>query len=312
MSRRSFAFVTLGFLTALMATPSTAQAQLGETAAWVAHVSNEFRVVSNVTYLTANNHDNRVDFYLPRNASAPTPVLMYMHGGGWVRGNKESNVLRLLPYLQMGWAVVNVQYRLGPVSLAPAAVEDCLCAVRWVIRNAEEYNFDVSRIVLTGHSAGGHLTLTTGMIPASAGLDRQCPGTEELRVAAMINWYGITDVGDLLEGPNMKPYAVEWMGSLPNRLDIAHRLSPMTYVREGLPPTFTIHGDADPAVPYQHAVRFHAALDRAGVSNEFHTVPGGGHGGFSRAETLEIFEKIHRFLRQHGLASPPLSSQEQP
>ena len=312
MSRRSFAFVTLGFLTALMATPSTAQAQLGETAAWVAHVSNEFRVVSNVTYLTANNHDNRVDLYLPRNASAPTPVLMYMHGGGWVRGNKESNVLRLLPYLQMGWAVVNVQYRLGPVSLAPAAVEDCLCAVRWVIRNAEEYNFDVSRIVLTGHSAGGHLTLTTGMIPASAGLDRQCPGTEELRVAAMINWYGITDVGDLLEGPNMKPYAVEWMGSLPNRLDIAHRLSPMTYVREGLPPTFTIHGDADPAVPYQHAVRFHAALDRAGVSNEFHTVPGGGHGGFSREETLEIFEKIHRFLRQHGLASQPLSSQEQP
>ena len=312
MSRRSFAFVTLGFLTALMATPSTAQAQLGETAAWVAHVSNEFRVVSNVTYLTANNHDNRVDLYLPRNASAPTPVLMYMHGGGWVRGNKESNVLRLLPYLQMGWAVVNVQYRLGPVSLAPAAVEDCLCAVRWVIRNAEEYNFDVSRIVLTGHSAGGHLTLTTGMIPASAGLDRQCPGTEELRVAAMINWYGITDVGDLLEGPNMKPYAVEWMGSLPDRLDIAHRLSPMTYVREGLPPTFTIHGDADPAVPYQHAVRFHAALDRAGVSNEFHTVPGGGHGGFSREETLEIFEKIHRFLRQHGLASPPSSSQGQP
>ena len=312
MFRRSFAFVTLGFLAALMAMPSAAQAQLGETAAWVAHVSNEYRVVPNITYLTANNHENRMDLYLPRNASGPTPVLMYMHGGGWVRGNKESNVLRLLPYLQMGWAVVNVQYRLGPVSLAPAAVEDCLCAVRWVIRNAEEYNFDTSRVVLTGHSAGGHLTLTTGMIPASAGLDRQCPGTEELRVAAMINWYGITDVGDLLEGPNMKPYAVEWMGSLPNRLDIAHRLSPMTYIREGLPPIFTIHGDADPAVPYQHAVRFHAALDRAGVSNQFHTVPGGRHGGFSLEETREIFEKIHRFLRQHGLAGPASSSQGQP
>ena len=111
---------------------------------------------------------------------------------------------------------------------------------------------------------------------------------------------------------DMKPYAVEWMGSLPDRLDIAHRLSPMTYVREELPPTFTIHGDADPAVPYRHAVRFHAALDRAGVSNEFHTVPDGGHGGFSREEALEIFEKIHRFLRQHGLASPPSSSQGQP
>ena len=312
MSRRSFTFVTLGFLAALMAMPSAAQAQLDKTAAWAAHVSNEYRVVPNVMYLTANNHENKVDLYLPTNASGATPVLMYMHGGGWVRGNKESNVLRLLPYLQMGWAVVNVQYRLGPVSLAPAAVEDCLCALRWVIRNADEYNFDTSRIVLTGHSAGGHLTLTTGMIPASAGLDRQCQGTEELQVAAMINWYGITDVGDLLEGPNMKSYAVEWMGSLLNRIDIAHILSPMTYVREDLPPIFTIHGDADPSVPYQHAVRFHAALDRAGVSNEFHTVPGGGHGRFNLEETMEIFKKLHRFLRQHGLTGPTSSSQGEP
>ena len=312
MSRRSFTFVTLGFLAALMAMPSAAQAQLDKTAAWAAHVSNEYRVVPNVMYLTANNHENKVDLYLPTNASGATPVLMYMHGGGWVRGNKESNVLRLLPYLQMGWAVVNVQYRLGPVSLAPAAVEDCLCALRWVIRNADEYNFDTSRIVLTGHSAGGHLTLTTGMIPASAGLDRQCQGTEELQVAAMINWYGITDVGDLLEGPNMKSYAVEWMGSLLNRIDIAHILSPMTYVREDLPPIFTIHGDVDPSVPYQHAVRFHAALDRAGVSNEFHTVPGGGHGRFNLEETMEIFKKLHRFLRQHGLTGPTSSSQGEP
>jgi len=312
MSKRSFTFVTLGFLAALMAMPSAAQAQLDKTAAWVAHVSNEYRVVPNVVYLTANNHENKLDLYLPTNASSQTPVLMYMHGGGWVRGNKESNVLRLLPYLQMGWAVVNVQYRLGPVSLAPAAVEDCLCALRWVIRNADEHNFDTSRIVLTGHSAGGHLTLTTGMIPASAGLDRQCPGTEKLQVAAMINWYGITDVGDLLEGPNMKSYAVEWMGSLLNRIDIAHILSPMTYVRKELPPIFTIHGDADPSVPYQHAVRFHAALDQAGVSNEFHTVSGGGHGRFSLEETAEIFKKLHRFLRQHGLTGQPSSSQEQP
>ena len=109
-------------------------------------------------------------------------------------------MLRLLPYLEMGWAVVNVQYRLTRVSQAPAAVEDCLCALRWVIRNAEEHNFDTSRIVVTGQSAGGHLTLATGMTPASAGLDRRCPGDEELRVAAMINWYGVTDVGDSARG----------------------------------------------------------------------------------------------------------------
>ena len=308
MPGRLVALVTI----ALVVIPQAAQAQLGQTSAWIAHISNEYRVVPNVTYLVANNQENKVDLYLPRNASGPTPALMNMHGGGWVRGSKESRVLRLLPYLEMGWAVVNVQYRLGQVSLAPAAVEDCLCALRWIIQNSEEHNFDPDRIVLSGDSAGGHLTLTTGMISASAGFDRQCPGGEELRVAAMINWYGITDVGDLLEWSNMRTYAVKWFGSLPNRLDIANRVSPMTYVRDGLPPIFTIHGDADAIVPYQHAVRLHAALEQAGVPNELHTVPGGGHGRFSREETLEIFGRLHWFLSQHGLGSAASPSQGQP
>ncbi|MEO2198421.1 MAG: alpha/beta hydrolase, partial [bacterium] len=245
---------------AMVVGAGSASAQLNDTETWASHLSNTYRVVPNVTYGVANNRENKVDLYLPRGVDGPTPVLMYIHGGGWVGGSKESSVLRLLPWLEKGWAVVNVQYRLGAVSLAPAAVEDCLCALRWVIRNAEEYDIDPDRIVVTGNSAGGHLALTTGMIPASAGLDRQCPGNEELSVAAIINWYGITDVADLLDGPNMKTYAVTWMGSLPNRLAIADRVSPLTYVRAGLPPVLSIHGDADPTVPYQHGVRLHAEL----------------------------------------------------
>ena len=287
----------------LIAGGSPAVAQPDDTAAWASHLSNTYRVIPNVTYGVANNRENKVDLYLPRGADGPTPVLMYIHGGGWVGGSKEGNVLRLLPWLEKGWAVVNVQYRLGEVSLAPAAVEDCLCALRWVIRNAEQYNIDASRIVVTGNSAGGHLALTTGMIPASAGLDRQCPGRETLSVAAIINWYGITDVGDLLDGPNMKSYAVEWMGSLPNRYEVAERVSPLTYVRTGLPAVLTVHGDADPTVPYQHAVRLQAALDGAGVANQLHTVPGGRHGGFNREQTIAIFDTISQFLDTHGLGT---------
>ena len=300
MSRRSIPCVVLIGI-GLLFGAIEASAQLGDTPAFLADVSNQYRVVPNVTYHVASNHENKLDLYIPRNASGQTPVLMYIHGGGWTGGTKEGNVLRLLPYLEMGWAVVNVEYRLAAVERAPAAVEDGLCALRWVIRNAEQYNLDTSRIVTTGNSAGGHLALTTAMIPSSAGLDRECPGTEPLEVAAIINWYGITEVGDLLDGPNMKTYAVEWMGSLENRYEIAERVSPMTYVRRGLPPTLTIHGDADPTVPYQHAVSLHEKLEDAGVPNALHTVPGGGHGGFNTAETLEIFEVIHAFLSQHGL-----------
>ena len=285
----------------LMSAPTTSLAQLNDTETWASHLSNTYRVIPNVTYHKANNRENKVDLYLPRGVDGPVPVLMYIHGGGWRGGSKESSVLRLLPWLEKGWAVVNVQYRLAEVSLAPAAVEDCLCALRWVIRNAEEYDIDPDRIVVTGNSAGGHLALTTGMVPASAGLDRECPGNEDLSVAAIINWYGITDVGDLLHGPNMKTYAVTWMGSMPNRFEIAERVSPLTYVRDGLPPILTIHGDADPTVPYQHGIRLQEELTKAGVSNELHTVRGGGHGGFNREETVAIFDTIDRFLTKHGL-----------
>ena len=165
MAKRILAGAMLAGLVGVTAIgPSSAEAQLDETAAFLANVSNAYRVVPNVTYHVASGHENQLDLYLPRNPAGPTPVLMYIHGGGWVGGNKEANVLRLLPYLQRGWAVVNVGYRLGAVARAPAAVEDCLCALSWVARQAGEYDFDTSRIVTTGNSAGGHLALTTALI----------------------------------------------------------------------------------------------------------------------------------------------------
>ncbi len=180
-----------------------------------------------------------------------------------------------------------------------------------MFQNAVEYGFDPDRIVLTGGSAGGHLSLTTGMLPASAGLDRRCPVRDpgkpnratpldpEMRVAAIVNWYGITDVGDLLAGENAKTYAVAWMGSMPDRFEIAKRVSPLTWVRKDLPPIITIHGDADQIVPHDHARRLHRALDAAGVPNSLHTVAGGGHGGFSVDENQQAYAAIRQFLERH-------------
>jgi len=277
------------------------QVQAAEVSIFGAQAQVTYRAVPNITYLTANNTDLKLDMYQARGQSAPQATVIYIHGGGWTGGSKETNVLNLLPYMEMGWNVVNVEYRLARVSLAPAAVEDCLCALRWVIRNAKEYNIDKSRIVVTGNSAGGHLALTTGMIPAAAGLDRQCPGPEELKVAAIVNWYGITDVADLLDGTNRKVYAVAWLGSMENRKEIAARVSPLTYVRPGLPPVLSIQGDADPTVPYSHSVRLHAALEKAGVPNQLITVPGGPHGNFKPEEYPRLYAEIRDFLLKYNL-----------
>lgn len=299
--KQSFSAGGILGLMLLLTLTALAQEPLSDTAAWAATL--RYRVVPNITYLVANNYEAKLDVYQPPNPGTPTPTVVFIHGGGWVGGTKESAVLNILPYLEMGWAVVNVEYRLAKVSLAPAAVEDCRCALRWVMRNAKEYNFDVNKLVVTGHSAGGHLALTTGMLPAAAGLERQCYGTEELKVAAIVNWYGITDVNDLLDdSPNVKAYAVQWLGSLPNRAEVAKRVSPLQYVRKDLPPILTIHGDADPTVPYSHATRLHDALNKAGVTNQLLTIPGGKHGGFTKDEYLKAYATIRAFLKKHGLA----------
>jgi acetyl esterase/lipase len=293
-------FVSSGVVLALVFSAAAARAQTSAT--WSAVAANDFRIVPNITYLTANNFEAKLDVYTPT-SPGPHPTVLHIHGGGWVGGTKESVVLRALPWLEMGFAVVNATYRLARVSEAPAAVEDCRCALRWIVQNAKEYNFDPARIVVTGYSAGGHLALTTGMLPVSAGLDRQCPGPQEPRVAAIVNWFGITDVADLLDGANMRTYAVGWLGSRLDRVEAARRVSPLTLVRKDLPPILTIHGDADPVVPYQHATRLHAALQQAGATTELVTIPGGRHGGFPAPEQIRAIDAMRAFLARHGLAA---------
>ena len=273
----------------------------------------KIRTVPNVTYERANGVEQKLDVYAIR-GQAPSPVVIFIHGGGWVQGTKEGSMLSTLPFIQMGYSVVNVEYRLANVSLAPAAIEDCRCALRWVIAHGKEqqYNFDTARIVVAGASAGGHLALTTGMIPASAGFDRTCLTPTEPRVAAIVDFFGITDIADLLDGPNKKPfpetwpYTVQWLGNQPNRADIAKASSPLTYTRAGVPPTISIHGDADPLVPYAHSTRLQEGLQKAGIAHELVTIPGGGHGNFSTAEWERAFAAVEKFLSAHvGTAKPP-------
>ena len=295
--------LTAVFISVLL--PVFAYGQLSESARWTIRAGREYRTIPNVTYLTANQWEGKLDLYIPRTESESHPTFIYFHGGAHVRGTKEANILSLLPYLDMGWAVVNVEYRLGRVARAPASVEDCLCALRWVIEHADEYGLDADRLVVTGASAGSHLALTTAMLPSSTGLDRQCPGAP-LKVAAVVNWYGITDVLERLEGPHAKPGTVEWFGSNPDRREVAQFISPIKYVREGLPPIITIHGDQDPRIPHSQAVRLHEGLEQAGVPNRLVTIPGGGHGGFSEEEMVRSHVAIRKFLGDHVLKKSPV------
>ncbi|HLJ81692.1 MAG TPA: alpha/beta hydrolase [Ktedonobacterales bacterium] len=283
--------------------PISLLGQTSQPSGWTQTIAEQYVILPDITYLTVDNNALKLDIYQPRKPASLVPVVIYFHGGGWVRRDKDEAVLRLLPYLQMGWAVVNVDYRLASAALAPAAVEDCRCALRWIVAHGVAYRLDTSKIVLVGASAGGHLALMAGIAPSSAGLDRECPGGDDIRVAAIVNWFGITDVADLLAGKNRRDYAVAWLGNQKDRKQIARRVSPLTYIRPGLPPIITVHADKDPTVPYSQAVRLHRALDRAGVPNQLITIRGEKHGHYAPEDDLIAYPAVQAFLAKHGVTS---------
>jgi len=328
-------FLIVPLLVFLVTVPGFAQ--LSPAAKWAAEFAAQYTVNANLTYRTASNQQLKMDVYYRRNVTGPQPTLVYMHGGFWVAGAKETAITALMPWLEMDWNVVNVEYRLGvatdPTTLAPAAVDDCFCALRFVTALPANYNIDKNRIVVTGESAGGHLALAMGIIPESAGFGRECAGAAAPpaaaggrgapgapvatpatppplppvpRVAAVINWFGITDVPDVIDGPNRQQAAARWFGPPPaeqmaGALELAKKLSPLTYVRTGLPPIISIHGDADRTVPYPEAVRLHEALAKINVPNQLVTIPGGGHGGFSAEERVKTYVTIREFLTKNGV-----------
>ena len=251
----------------------------------------------NVVYTSGKDWNEKMDIYLPPNNGKSTPIVINIHGGGWNHGTKESQT-GFNSFFKMGYAVANVEYRLTPQATAPAAVEDSRCALIYLIKNAKTLNIDVNKIVVMGSSSGGHLALMTGLLANDHTFDSNCLGVDNIKVAAIIDKYGITDVWDWGYGKDItSKSATRWLGDKAKDQQFAASVSPITYVTKNSPPTFIVHGDADPTVPYQQSVRLHDKLVKAGVQTEFITVPGGQHGKFEKEKNSEVNKAIIVFLK---------------
>jgi acetyl esterase/lipase len=227
-----------------------------------------------------------------------------VHGGAWWKGARPADWRGFSAYLEAGFAIVNVQYRLAGVATAPAAVQDVRCVISWIDKNAERFNFDTDRIVVTGSSAGGHLALMAGMLSHENDIDLpECRNPPA--VAAIVDFYGPTDLdtwpapnpnGGFLQAPHSS--IARWIGSRADADVMRKKMSPVTYVREGLPPIFIVHGDADPVVPLQESINLKQRLDAVGARNALHIVAGGVHGKFNDQQQREIEREVLQFLRK--------------
>jgi len=255
-----------------------------------------FTAQLNVVYTRVKDWEGKMDIYLPPKDKGPSPVVINIHGGGWNKGVKESQT-GFSTFFKKGFAVANIEYRLTGQATAPAAVEDTRCALIYLIKNAAALNIDVNRIVIMGGSAGGHLALMGGLLGNDHRFDGNCPGVQHIKVAAIIDKYGITDVWDWGYGKNLtSKSATRWLGDKANDKEFAMSVSPVNYVTKNSPPIFIVHGNADPTVPYQQSVELYKKLQELGVQSEFITVEGGLHGKFEKEKNSEINNAMIRFI----------------
>lgn len=226
------------------------------------------------------------------------PTLVYFHGGAWLYQSKEDfiNMQFLVYFMQKGWNIVNVEYRLGQ-DTAPQAADDVMCSLKWIADNAADYHIDPERIVLTGPSAGGHLALIAGLMN-SVPESHPCSVGDQLTVNAIINWFGASDIGSLSDYYDQRGNnsVKRWVGDDHTVADISRKYSPIHYVTENAPPILSIHGDLDSVIPYRQSEALHRALDEAKVNNQLLTLTGGKHLGFTDAQFQHINEQIFSFL----------------
>lgn len=249
-----------------------------------------------VVYTKVKDWEGKADLYVALNETKPTPVLINIHGGGWKSGSKDTQG-GFSPFFKAGFAVANMEYRLSDYAKAPAAIEDTRCLLLFLIQNAKKLNIDPNKIIIMGGSAGGHLALMGGLLGNDHRFDTNCLGTENIKVAAIIDKYGIMDVWDWTYGPDHKSTSpVFWLGENAKNEAFIKSVSPISYVTKNSPPIFIVHGDADPTVPYHQSVDLYKKLQELGVKSEFLTVEGGLHGKFDKEKNTEIAEAMLKFI----------------
>jgi acetyl esterase/lipase len=250
------------------------------------------KTLKNLSYGKGDSKAQVLDLYLPEKSDGPAPVIVFVHGGGWEGGSKDSCLARGMTV--RGYAVASVEYRFSKEATMPAQIFDCKGAVRWLRAHAKEYNFDVKHFGAWGDSAGGHLVALLGTSGDVKDLEGDIGGNldQSSRVQAVVDWYGPTDFATSSDFLRTDPppklnkdqeYAVGVMsrllgGPLRDIREKAATGSPITYVTKDDPPFLIMQGDKDPLVAPSQSTTFAEALKKAGVDVTLKVYPGGGHG----------------------------------
>ncbi len=260
------------------------------------------RTLKDIAYVPEGHERQKLDLYLPpAEPNAPLPLIVWVHGGAWQAGSKEG--CPAVGFVEKGYAVASINYRLSRHAIFPAQIQDCQAAIRWLRAHAGEYRIDPNRFGVWGGSAGGHLVALLGTAGNVEAFDVGSHAGVSSRVQAVCDFFGPTDFAkmssfwttmdhDAADSPESRLIG----GPVQESPELVRRANPITYVTKDDPPFLIVHGDKDPLVPHNQSEMLYDALTKAGVEVTFYTVRGGGHGGFKdpQVETL-----VDQFFAKH-------------
>ena len=214
------------------------------------------------------------DFFRP-DTDERVPLVILIHGGGWISQDKHVYRDEALWLAQQGYAAACISYRLAPLNPFPAAVADVQAFVKYVRRGEHEFNIDPARIVAFGNSAGGHLACMAGVCEAEI-------DTNDLaeRPNAVVSLCGITDIRgyEKTHFPISFSFVEQFMGGPERDMPEAYALaSPLTHVKEGAPPFVIVHGTDDEVVPVEQSRALYSSLCSVGAPAQLHEFSGEGH-----------------------------------
>lgn len=242
---------------------------------------DHIKKIADIEYAKEGEKSLQLDLYLPKNASGKVPLIMWVHGGGWLKGSRTN--AKGLWLVEHGYAIASISYRLATEAIWPAQINDCRSAVRFLRSNADKYGLDGEKIAAWGGSAGGHLVAVLGT--------QDLPKDEKVssRVQAVLDWYGPSDLLTMPPNNVSEKRTIEQVrnsngakllgATVRDVPKLAKEASGFWNVSKDDPPFLIMHGDMDPGVPVEQSIRLHEKQKELGAPTELFIVKGAGHGG---------------------------------
>jgi len=286
-----------------VAVPAPAVAQQAPAAERPKELPEDAKVLMDVPYVENGHAKQKLDLYLP--AQPKGPLLVWIHGGGWRGGSKDKPPG--LAMVKNGVAVASVEYRFSQDAIFPAQIEDCKAAIRWLRAHAKEYGYRDDMVAAWGASAGGHLVALLAVTGKVRDFDVGANLDQSSAIQCGLDWFGPADFPaydpdlptPMVQRENPESViALLFGGPVSQKLELAKRASPVTWVTKDAAPLLIMQGTKDPLVPLDQSQRLYNKLKEAGAEVTLDVIEGAGHGGpqFTTAEKLKL---IFEFLAKH-------------